>query len=280
MGRLRNGQLPESLLAPVPWAPDKRLAPTAVTDLAELSDRFRGEFGHDLIVNEGYRTFETQVAYKRRTKLPKSDPRHLGSAATPGTSVHGWGLAVDLGRLGGFDSDRYAWLTENTPTHRWHQPALYQRDGGHPEPWHWEHGGPNPSAADSTVTPTAEEDDMFDDDARRRLERVESMLGDALTKLRRHDLLFLYFSTPDHRPAVAQPAAGWWAIAPSEGVRAKQREVAGMLGLVVEGTSVRDWADVVGQILGVAPNGDVILDPEAFIEQRAWPFYAGGALVP
>lgn len=276
MAQLKNGQLPDFLLAPVPWAPAKLLAPPAVADLAALSEGFRAEFGHDVIVNEGYRTFETQVAYKKRTKLPPSDPLHLASAATPGTSVHGWGQAVDLGRLGGFESDRYAWLAENTATHRWHQPALYQRDGGHPEPWHWEHD----PTGDAPVALAAEEDDMFDEDARRRLERVESMLGDALTKLRRHDLLFLYFSTPDHRPAVAQPGAGWWAIAPSQGVRAKQREVAAMLGLVVEGTSVRDWADVVGQILGVAPNGDVILDPEAFIELRPWPFYPGGELVP
>jgi len=276
MARLRNGKLPDGLLAPVPWAPAQRLSPAAVEDLAALNERFVGEFGRDLVVNEGYRDFETQVAYKARTKLPPSNPLHLASAATPGTSVHGWGEAADLGKLGGFDSDRYAWLAAHTPAHRWHQPALYQRHGAHPEPWHWEHD----TTGTSPVAFTAEEDDMFDQDARQRLERVESMLGDVLTKLRRQDLLFLYFSTPDHRPAVAQPGAGWWAIAPSESVRAKQREVAGLLGLVVEGISIRDWEDVVGEILGFAPNGDVILDPEAFIELRPWPFYPGGDLVP
>ena len=198
MARLRNGKLPDGLLAPVPWAPAQRLSPAAVEDLAALNERFVGEFGRDLVVNEGYRDFETQVAYKARTKLPPSNPLHLASAATPGTSVHGWGEAADLGKLGGFDSDRYAWLAAHTPAHRWHQPALYQRHGAHPEPWHWEHD----TTGTSPVAFTAEEDDMFDQDARQRLERVESMLGDVLTKLRRQDLLFLYFSTPDHRPAV------------------------------------------------------------------------------
>lgn len=152
MVAILNGRLPASMLLAIPWAPTKRLTAAAVTDLVALDAAFHARFGHHLIVNEGYRDYATQVDYKTRTKLPRSDPRWLGSAATPGTSVHGMGEAADFGQLGGFHSDEYAWLLEHAPAFGWHHPAQYDEGTKHPEPWHWEHD-PNHK---TKTTPTPE----------------------------------------------------------------------------------------------------------------------------
>jgi LAS superfamily LD-carboxypeptidase LdcB len=62
----------------------------------------------------------------------------------PGTSNHGWGLAVDLGGIGGlgqFDRPGYRWLQEHAGAHGWHHPRIMEPGGGGPqEPWHWEFG--------------------------------------------------------------------------------------------------------------------------------------------
>ena len=136
---LLNGRLPLGSLAPIPWAPSHRLRPDAAAALTRLNAAFRAAFGHDLIVNEGYRDYATQESYRARTRLPRTDPRWLPSASRPGTSEHGWGLAVDLGQLGGFGSVNHRWLTQHAPRHGFYQPAQYQAGGAYPEPWHWEY---------------------------------------------------------------------------------------------------------------------------------------------
>lgn len=283
MATILNGRLPATMLATIPWAPGVRVTHAVLVDLVAMNAAYRTEFGRDLVINEGYRDLATQVAYKARTKLPRSDPRWLGSAATPGTSKHGWGEAVDFGKVGGFDSETYAWLEANAARFGFYQPPQYREGGAHPEFWHWEHPSDTAVTQRSTPTPAQEDDVALTPAQEKALAAIPKILGivtNLETKARRHDLLFLYFSTPDHRPAIAQPGSGWWAIAPSLAARDKQREIARMLGLVVEGTSVKDWEDVVGQVLGTAPNGDVVLDPEGFIELRDWPLYPGGNLHP
>ena len=65
-----------------------------------------------------------------------------GYAAVPGTSVHGWGRAVDfedqLGELT-FGSPGYAWLQTHAATYGFVHPAWAEPGGSSPEPWHWEH---------------------------------------------------------------------------------------------------------------------------------------------
>jgi LAS superfamily LD-carboxypeptidase LdcB len=63
-------------------------------------------------------------------------------AAVPGTSVHGWGRAVDLQDSNGkltFDSPAYRWLKANAWRWGFVHPAWAEPGGSSPEPWHWEH---------------------------------------------------------------------------------------------------------------------------------------------
>lgn len=63
-------------------------------------------------------------------------------AAVPGTSVHGWGRAIDFqdgnGKLR-FDSPGYRWLQANAWRWGFSHPAWAEPGGSSPEPWHWEH---------------------------------------------------------------------------------------------------------------------------------------------
>ncbi len=65
-----------------------------------------------------------------------------GFAAVPGTSVHGWGRAVDFEDGGGkltFSSAGYQWLKANAARFGFVHPAWAEPGGSSPEPWHWEH---------------------------------------------------------------------------------------------------------------------------------------------
>jgi D-alanyl-D-alanine carboxypeptidase len=69
----------------------------------------------------------------------RSRPKKPYLAAKPGTSNHGWGLALDLecgaDNYGGI---AYEWLATHGPDYGWHNPPWAQADGSKPEPWHWE----------------------------------------------------------------------------------------------------------------------------------------------
>jgi LAS superfamily LD-carboxypeptidase LdcB len=63
-------------------------------------------------------------------------------AAVPGTSVHGWGRAVDFEDSGGeltFSSAGYRWLQAHAAEFGFFHPAWAEQGGSSPEPWHWEH---------------------------------------------------------------------------------------------------------------------------------------------
>jgi D-alanyl-D-alanine carboxypeptidase len=63
-------------------------------------------------------------------------------AAVPGTSVHGWGRAVDFEDGAGeltFASAGYAWLQANAGRFGFFHPGWAEPVGSSPEPWHWEH---------------------------------------------------------------------------------------------------------------------------------------------
>lgn len=64
-----------------------------------------------------------------------------GYAAVPGTSVHGWGRAVDFEQGGQeleFGMSGYEWLVAHASAFGFAQPGWAQPSGGSPEPWHWE----------------------------------------------------------------------------------------------------------------------------------------------
>lgn len=96
-----------------------------------LSMKYRRRFGETPCLTDGYRSLDAQ----RRLRAEKP-----GLAARPGTSNHGWGLAVDLcGGVESFSSAEYDWLNSKENGSGWVNPRWAQEDGSKPEPWHWEY---------------------------------------------------------------------------------------------------------------------------------------------
>ncbi|MFD7022108.1 D-alanyl-D-alanine carboxypeptidase family protein [Promicromonospora sukumoe] len=125
-----NGRIPADVLCPLPFAPGHLLRCDAAERLTALSERFEEEFGYPIPLTDSYRSYAMQVAVK-------GTKPHL--AAFPGTSNHGWGLAVDLGDpIAGGSSDEYVWLRLHAPDYGWDNPSWAQLGGAKPEPWHFE----------------------------------------------------------------------------------------------------------------------------------------------
>lgn len=128
-----NGQIPDAALAPIPWAPGHRARADAVRALTDLNNAYRAQLGRDVAITDSYRDYAAQV----RTKAAKG---YL--AATPGTSNHGWALALDLGGgIESFNTVQHAWMVQHAPAYGWVQPSWAQPGGSKPEPWHWEYVG-------------------------------------------------------------------------------------------------------------------------------------------
>ncbi|MCB2411631.1 M15 family metallopeptidase [Demequina sp. TTPB684] len=120
-----NGQLSTDQLCEL-WDGNYMRADAALV-LAELNAQFNAKFGRDLCIQEGYRSYADQVRIRGlRGYL----------AASPGTSMHGFGVAFDL--CSGDDSGApKAWLDENAAAFNFVNPdwAKYRKY----EPWHWEY---------------------------------------------------------------------------------------------------------------------------------------------
>ena len=126
-----NGRLDTDDLCEI-WVDGKLLRGDAALALARLNAEFVDEFGKDMCVTGAYRSYSEQVAVRARKP---------GLAAKPGTSQHGWGLAVDLcSSEAKSGSARYAWMRENAPDFGWDNPDWARQGGsGAFEPWHWEY---------------------------------------------------------------------------------------------------------------------------------------------
>ena len=125
-----NGQIAASDLCAL-WDGSHMLRGDAAVALAELNLTFRAAFDRDLCLTDSYRT----LAEQRRLAYTKG-----GLAATPGTSNHGWGLAIDLCSSETNSSAVMTWLGDNGPTYGWENPPWAKRGGSGPyEPWHWEY---------------------------------------------------------------------------------------------------------------------------------------------
>ncbi|MFP5345978.1 MAG: D-alanyl-D-alanine carboxypeptidase family protein [Actinomycetes bacterium] len=113
------------------WQPGHYLRADAAVALAKLNVAYQEHFGVPLAITDSYRSYGQQVSVKARKP---------GLAAVPGTSEHGWALAVDLG--GGVEGagEPYQWLRANAPAFGWDNPGWAQAGGsGAYEPWHWEY---------------------------------------------------------------------------------------------------------------------------------------------
>ncbi|MFI2105402.1 PASTA domain-containing protein [Isoptericola sp. NPDC019693] len=136
-----NGRIPASALCPLDFAPGHLLRCDAAEQLSALSRAYEKEFGVPIPMTDSYRSLELQI----RVKATKG-----WLAATPGTSNHGWGIAVDLGYpISTFTSAEHAWMRVHGPDYGWDNPSWARSTGAKPEPWHFEFfaAGPVPDRA-------------------------------------------------------------------------------------------------------------------------------------
>jgi D-alanyl-D-alanine carboxypeptidase len=117
-----NGTLPDSALQSIGQGGHKLYGPAAQAWKSAVAAA-RAD-GVDLRVTDSYRTYDQQVELAQRKGLYEDG----GLAATPGTSNHGWGLAVDVDVT---DPATQNWITTNG--YRFGFVEAVPR-----EPWHWE----------------------------------------------------------------------------------------------------------------------------------------------
>ena len=131
-GGFINGMIPTSELCRLKSAPNHMLRCDAARAYDALAASYKAEFGQTLCITDSYRSFAAQVtAFANKPKL----------AAVPGTSNHGWGLAVDLcGGIERFGTRQSEWMGRNAELFGWVHPKWSGEAGGKPEPWHWEFG--------------------------------------------------------------------------------------------------------------------------------------------
>lgn len=123
-----NGRIPLVALCPIDRGGRHLLRCDAAQAFTAMAAAYHAEFGRPLGITDAYRDYAAQVdVYRRKPRL----------AATPGTSRHGWGLAVDLA-VGGWTSPTFRWLQTHAPRYGWHHPPWATLTGPKPEPWHWE----------------------------------------------------------------------------------------------------------------------------------------------
>ncbi len=115
-----NGKLPLDVLSKIEGS-DHRLWAPAARSFEALRAAAKKD-GVTIGITDSYRTYETQVDLVRRKGLYSKG----GLAAAPGTSNHGWGMALDL-RL---DSKAQAWMRENAGEFGFVEDVPR-------EPWHW-----------------------------------------------------------------------------------------------------------------------------------------------
>ncbi|MCL2595793.1 MAG: D-alanyl-D-alanine carboxypeptidase family protein [Promicromonosporaceae bacterium] len=136
-----NGRIPVDALCPLPFAPGHRLRCDGAKMLSALNEAYHARFGSDLPITDSYRDFDAQIeAVLQKPEL----------AATPGHSMHGWGLAIDFAApIASGASAEYYWLRLNAPRFGWDNPAWARLTGSKPEPWHFEFfaGGAPPTNA-------------------------------------------------------------------------------------------------------------------------------------
>ncbi|WP_084040043.1 M15 family metallopeptidase [Demequina sp. NBRC 110053] len=118
-----NGRLARDSLCDVDFADGHRLQCDAAAALEAADAAYHAESGRHLVMTDSYRTYASQVVTKARKP---------STAARPGTSNHGWGMAVDL------DHPSATWLAANGADYGWIHPTWARAGGSRPEWWHLE----------------------------------------------------------------------------------------------------------------------------------------------
>jgi zinc D-Ala-D-Ala carboxypeptidase len=117
-----NGRVPREALTPIGQGNHRLFAPAAAAWQNVVAAA--GADGIELRITDSYRPYEEQVDLANRKGLYKNG----GLAAVPGTSTHGWGMAVDADIR---DPATMEWLRVNGPRFGWVESTPR-------EPWHWE----------------------------------------------------------------------------------------------------------------------------------------------
>jgi cell wall-associated NlpC family hydrolase len=130
-GGWSNGQIPTGTLCRL-GVHGHALRCDAAASYGQLDAAYRAAFGTPLCITDSYRSLASQIsAFTRKPEL----------AAVPGTSNHGWALAVDLcGGIHVGGSAQWTWMTANAGRFGFVQPDWASPGGEKPEPWHWEYG--------------------------------------------------------------------------------------------------------------------------------------------
>lgn len=126
-----NGQIPASALCPLWVDGNLLLRADAAASFNAMSKAYYQHFGTKPCVTDAYRDLATQ----KQLRIEKPT-----LAAAPGTSLHGWGIAVDLGcgaNVPGTEAD--AWYEANSLRYGWDRPDWADPNGSKPENWHREY---------------------------------------------------------------------------------------------------------------------------------------------
>lgn len=115
-----NGRIPRDALEPVGDTGHRLWAPAAQSFEKLLSAAAAD--GVTIRVTDSYRSYDVQVDVVRRKGLYSQG----GLGAKPGTSQHGWGMAVDLD----LDASAQAWMRTNAARFGFVEDTPR-------EPWHW-----------------------------------------------------------------------------------------------------------------------------------------------
>jgi cell wall-associated NlpC family hydrolase len=131
-GGYPNGLIPPSAMCPLGVA-GHSLRCDAAAAYRAMSAAFAAAFGSPICITDSYRSYASQVRlYGEKPTL----------AAIPGTSNHGWGLAVDLcGGIEHYGTAQYAWMKANAGRFGYLHPDWAEPGNGREEPWHWEYAG-------------------------------------------------------------------------------------------------------------------------------------------
>lgn len=146
-----NGRLASRDLATIPGT-TQRVRADLLNQTSALRLAFEARFGKALRVTDGYRDYNSQVRVftARYTRIPlPGRPTKIWNgvrywqkpwtamAATPGTSNHGWGTALDLGSgVNSGGSAEHNWMLANGSRFGWTWPSWWARAAG--EWWHFE----------------------------------------------------------------------------------------------------------------------------------------------
>jgi hypothetical protein len=141
-----NGELPANLVAKLDFSSIK-LEKHAVIQLNAMNKEFKAKFGVDIAMSGGNRSFDVQNSifdwahFDKTGKARKIGTNGGTAAAKPGTSQHGWGLAIDTSGMGDKGSAKFDFLEQIGGKYGWVNPGWAKGSGAGHEPWHREYIG-------------------------------------------------------------------------------------------------------------------------------------------